>query len=283
MGDRHSTILETFRVAIFDTIPEPLLVLDHHLFVLTANEGFFEQFKVSREETIGKCVFDLGNGQWNIHELKKLLIKMLPEKSPIKGFQVTHDFPVIGKRTMLVNANEIHSSEFIPLDLILVVFEDVTDKKNWSDFIIELNKNLEISNAELKTFGHSLTHDLRAPVGIIEGFTKMILNDYGFELSDEVKGYMSRVLNSAETMDQMISGLSQLSGLSRLFVNRSTVNLSVIAENVISQLRVSEPGRAVDVSIEQELFERVEPSMFLIALTNLLKNSWKFTRKQSIV
>lgn len=277
----HRSLLETFRVAIFETIPDPLLVLDSHYNTLTANEGFYKHFKVTPEETIDRSIYEIGNGQWNIPGLKLLLEKVLPEKSVIKEFEVTFEFPSIGKRTMLVNAREISSSKFLPLDLILIAFVDVTDRKKWTDSILELNEKLKTSNEDLERLGHTLSHDLRAPVRVMAGFAKMILDDYGSELSDDLKEYISRVEHSAETMDKMISGLSQLAGLSRLPVNNISISLTDIADTIISQLKSNDPNRLVDVSIEQNMIEAVEPSMFLIVLTNLLRNSWKFTRGQS--
>lgn len=160
----HHPALEIFRIAIFDTIPNPLLVLDCNLVVLTANEGFYKQFKVTPEVTTDKNVFELGNRQWDIPELRTLLEKKLPDKLSVKEFIVTHEFPSIGKRTMSLNACEIHSSEFIPLDLILVVFEDVTDKKKWLDSLLELNERLNVTNAglvksseQLRAFSSALT------------------------------------------------------------------------------------------------------------------------------
>lgn len=281
MGVRNSTVIETFRGAIFDSINEPLLVLDSQLAVLTANEGFYNQFKVLAEETVGKGVFDIGNGQWDIPDLRRLLEKILPEKLFVKDFEVIHEFPTIGRRIMLLNANEIHSNEFIPLDLILIVFQDVTDKKNWTDSILELNKKLEDSNRELERFGHALSHDLRGPVSAMLLLSELILKEYGSELSQNIKECISKLAQSAKTMNDMISGLSELAGLSHLSVKRAMVNLSEIAEKVIMQLRMGEPNRVVDVIIDHDMIENAEPSMLLIVLTNLLKNSWKFTRDRS--
>ncbi|MBL8028601.1 MAG: PAS domain-containing protein [Fibrobacteres bacterium] len=281
MAVKNGTVIETFRGAIFDSINEPLLVLDSELSVLTANESFYDQFKVVTEETVGKCVFDIGNGQWNIPDLRRLLEKMLPEKSIVKDFEVIHEFPTLGKRVMLLNASDIHSNEFIPLDLILIVFQDVTDKKNWTNSILELNKKLEDSNMELERFGHALSHDLRGPLSAMVVLSELILNDYGSELSENMKESMIRLDQSAKTMNDMISGLSELAGLSHLSIIRTTVNLSEIADKVIMQLRMGQPNRSVDVIIQHDIIENVEPSMLLIVLTNLLKNSWKFTRDSS--
>ena len=274
-------VLETFRTAIFDTIPDPLLVLDCDLNIMTANEAFYELFRVSREEIRNRSVFDIGNGQWDIPALRHLLEKILPEKSTIQEFEVQHIFPNIGERTFLVNAREIKGGIFVPLDLILMTFLDVTNRKKWTDSLVELNQKLHAANEDLERYGHTLSHDLRAPVGAIKMFTQILLSDHGSEFSREVREYLNRVAFNADIMDQMITGLSQLAGFSRSSLSRMYVSLSDIAEKIISQLKSSEPDRTSEIEIQKNMFETVDPSMFLVALTNLLNNSWKFTRDRS--
>mgnify|MGYP001954243764 CR=1 FL=1 len=274
-------LLETFRIAIFDTIPDPLIVLDSDLNVLTANEAFYVHFKVSRDETRERSVFDIGNGQWNIPALKDLLEKILPEKSVIHEFEVSHEFPTIGERIFLVNAREIKGGLFVPLDLILVTFVDITDRKKWTDSIVELNQRLQAANEDLERYGQTVSHDLRVPVRAIKSFTEILLSDHYSELSENAKEYFDRVVFNVDIMDQMITGLSQLAGLSRSALNRIRISLSDIGEKIISQLKMSDPDRAVEVEIQRDMYETVDPSMFMVALTNIFKNSWKFTRDRS--
>lgn len=280
--EKYHSIIETFRSAIFETIPDPLLVVNPDLTVLTANDAFYKHFNVKPEEVKDRSIYDIGNGQWNIPGLKILLEKVLPEKTVVENYQVNHSFPTIGERSILLNAREIKSSDFLPLDLILMTFEDVTDRKRWTDSILELNNKLQTANNALERYDITLSHDLRAPLKTILGFSKIIMSDYSSGLSGEVKEYMDRVIYNAEVMDQMITALSQLAGLSRTPMNRIPVDLSDIAEKVISQLKISEPNRNVDVNIQTHLMENVDPSLFLVVLTNILRNSWKFTRDRDI-
>ncbi len=274
-------LLETFRTVIFDTIPDPLLVLGRDMAILTANEAFYKHFKVSREETANRSIFDIGNGQWNIPVLRSLFEKILPEKTVVQEFEVSHTFPNIGERNILVNAREIKGGMFLPLDLVLVTFLDITDRKKWTDSIVELNQKLRAVNEDLEQYGQTLSHDLRAPLRAIKGFTEILLSDYSSELSEESKEYFDRIAFNADIMDQMIVGLSQLAGLSRSALHRSYISLSDIVENVISQLKMSNPDRVVEVEIQRDLYENVDPTMFMVALTNIFRNSWKFTRDRT--
>lgn len=126
--------------AIVENIPEPLLVMDKHLRIKTANDTFYKAFRVSEEETEGKLIYDIGNGQWDIPDLRHFLEKILPEKSQLYGFEVNHKFQNIGQRTMMLNAREI-LKETSGEKLILLVISDITEKR-----IIEK----ELEKSELK-------------------------------------------------------------------------------------------------------------------------------------
>jgi two-component system CheB/CheR fusion protein len=110
--------------AIIGTIREPLLVLDEAMNVVTANKSFYSTFRVTPAETEGHLLFDLGNGQWNIPELKKLLEDVLPRKRMFEGFKVEHDFPSIGHCVMTLNARKIETGD--QKGLILLAIQETT-------------------------------------------------------------------------------------------------------------------------------------------------------------
>jgi len=109
-----------------DLLWEPFLTLTNDLRVVKANESFYEKFRVSPEQTEGKYLRDLGNGQWDIPRLRKLLEEILPVRNRIKDFAVAHTFPHLGKRKMLLNARELESSPDSQ-KFILLAIRDVTD------------------------------------------------------------------------------------------------------------------------------------------------------------
>jgi PAS domain S-box-containing protein len=122
------TAAKDYAEAIIANIHEPLLVLDKNLRIKTANHAFYKTFRVNEKETEAALVYDLGNKQWNIPELRTLLENILPEKSVFNNFEVTHTFSSIGERIMLLNAREVvnkKSSE----KLILLSIEDITERK----------------------------------------------------------------------------------------------------------------------------------------------------------
>jgi PAS domain-containing protein len=105
---------------------EPFLVLDDQLRVKTANRRFYETFKVSPEETENRFIYDLGNGQWDIQELRGLLSEVLSNHHPINDFEIDRSFPTIGRKTMELNASRFEPVNHGP-DLILLAIEDITD------------------------------------------------------------------------------------------------------------------------------------------------------------
>ena len=104
LGEESWTYIKT----VVDIVREPILVLDQDLRIMAANEPFYQTFQVEQKDTENKVVYELGNGQWNIPDLRKLLENILPKNTFFKGFEVTHDFPIIGRKIMILNAREIH-------------------------------------------------------------------------------------------------------------------------------------------------------------------------------
>jgi PAS domain S-box-containing protein len=113
---------------IIDTLEEPLLVLDQTSCVVNGNRAFFEKFLLDRDDTMGRSLFALGTHQWDIAELRRLLQEVIPKSVAIIGFEVTADFPPVGRRTMLVSARRLAHPDNNSTS-ILMVFEDVTDRR----------------------------------------------------------------------------------------------------------------------------------------------------------
>ncbi|MDA9423022.1 MULTISPECIES: sensor histidine kinase [Bradyrhizobium] len=114
---------------IVDTLEEPLLVLDQGGCVLTANRGFYETFRVARDDTVGRSLFELGNGQWDIAELRRLVGEIIPKSTAVVGYEVKCDFPTIGPRTMLVTARRLVHPDNNSTS-ILILFEDVSERRH---------------------------------------------------------------------------------------------------------------------------------------------------------
>ncbi len=146
-----------FAEMIIETAREALLVLDERLRVKVANRSFYRTFDTAAEETENQFIYDLGDGQWNIPQLRTLLEEILPEDTQVVDFEVEHDFEHIGRKTMLLNARRIDAD--INRHLILLAIQDISDRKKAEDEVHQLSARvLHLQDEERRRIAREL-HD----------------------------------------------------------------------------------------------------------------------------
>ncbi|WP_455206062.1 ATP-binding protein [Kaarinaea lacus] len=138
---------------------------------------------------------------------------------------------------------------------------------------------LEAANSELESFSYSVSHDLRAPLRSIDGFSQVILEDYADRLDDAGQDYLKRVRNASQRMGHLIDDMLTLSRLNRGVVKREPVALHEMVHEVINSLRETEPDRQVDFKMANDIRVNADPHLLRVVLENLLGNAWKFTAK----
>ena len=170
--------------------------------------------------------------------------------------------------------------------LVSAAIRDVTQRKRMEEDVQKLNEDLkqraaqlEAANKELEAFSYSVSHDLRAPLRSIDGFSNVLLEDYGEQLPNEGKNYLERVRAAAQRMAVLIDDLLNLSRVTRTPLKPRFINLSRMAEEVIQALRESQPERQVTFLVDPDLMVEGDPNLLHIVLENLLGNAWKFTSK----
>jgi PAS domain S-box-containing protein len=173
--------------------------------------------------------------------------------------------------------------------LISSAIRDITERRRTHDNIRRLNKELEARNAELGTmnkelesFSYSVSHDLRAPLRAIDGFSLALLEDCQDKLDSEGKAHLERIRTAATRMGYLIDDLLKLARIARSEPVLDNVDLSGLAEEVVSQLRTLEPGRRVTIDIKPGLLAIGDRHLLRAMLENLLGNAWKFTSKRSL-
>ncbi|HET6975642.1 MAG TPA: PAS domain S-box protein [Pyrinomonadaceae bacterium] len=170
--------------------------------------------------------------------------------------------------------------------LVSGAIRDITDRKRFEVSLQEknlelenANTQLEATNRELEAFSYSVSHDLRAPLRGIDGFSQVLLEDHGEQLNDEGKDALMRVRASAQRMAELIDNLLNLSRMTRSELSHETISLTTIAKTVADELKRIEPARVVDFVIEDDLTVNGDPRLLRIAIENLFDNAWKFTSR----
>lgn len=156
---------------------------------------------------------------------------------------------------------------------------DVTERKHAHLALAERTADLKIVNAELESFNYSVSHDLRAPLRAIDGFSQALFEDYGELLDETGRGYLKRIRSAAERMNGLIDDLLKLSRFSNALLKQQQVNLSGLAQEIITNLQAEEPERKVAVHVQENITVPGDEGLLNIALENLIGNAWKFTNK----
>jgi len=171
------------------------------------------------------------------------------------------------------------------------VTRDITERKEAEENIHRLNvelerkviertAELEAANRELEAFSYSVSHDLRAPLRSIDGFSQALLEDYADQMDDQGRSDLQRVRAATQRMAQLIDDLLNLSRITRSEMRRQTVDLSALARSTAAQLQGAQPERQVEFHIADGVVAHGDERLLQIVLENLLGNAWKFTGKQ---
>jgi signal transduction histidine kinase len=201
----------------------------------------------------------------------------VPVSGPMEIARVAEDF------NQMIAARREKEMEIKKLNAELEkrVQERTAELEKTNTALTARSKELEAANKELEAFCYSVSHDLRAPVRTIGGFTKVLSESYTHQLDETGKDYLDRTGRAVERMTELIDDLLELSRISRSKLVLTEVNLTALAADVSSELKASAPERPITFNLQPGLVAHGDAGLLRVLIENLLGNSWKFTRKHT--
>lgn len=194
--------------------------------------------------------------------------------------------PIVASQAQGVLLVFLHGSLFIADDLALLrlLAEQSAIALDYVNLLAEqraVSAQLQATNKELESFAYSVSHDLRAPLRAVDGFSQALLEDCAGQLDDQSKAYLERVRVNVQRMGELIDALLTLSRLTRVEMNHEPVDLTGLARSIAAELEQREPQRQVEFVIEDRLLVDGDARLLQVALENLLENAWKFSSKRT--
>ena len=248
---------QTLAEAIVNTIIEPFVVLDDEFSVLAASRSFYDTFKVAPAQTQGRLLYDLGDGQWDIPALRVLLETIIPERTAMDGFEVEHDFPLIGQRTMLLNARKVVYDNS-DTSTILLAFLDVTERRQIERDKADLHEQtaelLRQKQVVLQEMQHRVANSLQIIASILLLKARTVASE---ETRDHLLDAHRRVMSVAAVQEHLhaSAGIDRIEVSEYLTTLCSSIVGSMIAEGqpiqivVVADTTMIDSARAVSIGL----------------------------------
>lgn len=268
---------------LLELAPDAILIVDRRGVIKFANCQAVNWFGYPVEEMLGQSVEMLVPDAFRaIHQSLRESYQANPLPRPMGAGLDLH----VRRKDGFELPVEISLSPLATEDGLLVtaIIRDVSDRREADRRIRELNarleertRELEAINRELEAFSYSVSHDLRAPLRGIDGFSQALLEDYGTRLDSTGQDYLRRIRAGTQRMGRLIDDLLHLSRIMRADMVMEQVDLTALAKVVAADLSAREPGRLVDFDIQPGLCGEADSHLIRVVLDNLFGNAWKFT------
>jgi two-component system CheB/CheR fusion protein len=265
--------------SIIDSQPVPILVFDANYRVKLANDIFYQKFHVSKIETEGMKVSDLGSGQWKIPQLQKLLELTLVNDETFEHFQVEYDFPNIGKKIMFLSSRRFHLAGSGETAALLVI-EDVTEQMQMQQDRLDVFHKEQKANRIKDEFLAILSHELRTPLTTILAWSQMLLK--GTLDAEKTKRAIEVVEQSAKAQGQLIDDLLDISRIQagKLHLSIQEIDPSKVLADAIESTRILASKKSIHIETHIDPSLKImlaDPIRLQQILWNLITNSIKFS------
>ncbi|MBE2283308.1 MAG: PAS domain S-box protein [Prosthecobacter sp.] len=301
--------------SLFESLPGLYLILRPDFTIVTASDAYLEATMTTREGIIGRGLFEVfpdnpddptATGESNLRaSLERVLKTGRPDTMAIQKYDVRRPDGVFEEHywspinSPLLDARRkvhyiIHRVENVT-DFVRSKAKEAADGTHSLDIrmqqmeaeifhsaqkVQEANKQLEAANKELEAFSYSVSHDLRAPVRAMDGFSRAVLEDFGPQLPADGQRYLQTIRNSAQRMGLLIDDLLTFSRLSRLPLSKRPIDTASLVRSVIEDLAPQREGRQIDIRVAALPGCEGDPALLKQVWVNLLSNAIKYTRKR---
>lgn len=270
---------------ITETIREPFIILNKDLNVVTANVAFYRKFKVNKKDTEGKRIYNLGDNQWDAPELRELLENILPAHRILNNYAVTHNFPVLGPKTILLNARQVDSKQ-----LILLAMEDVTSQWRLKIDSDELTKNLTRQRDQLQglndakdEFISMASHQLRTPATVVKQYVGMLSQGHAGKLTKEQLDMLGVANKNNERQLEIIEDLLRVAKVDagKVYLDKSSCDIGAQVQEAINGQAILFKNRKQSVVFNKpktQVVASIDQKLLLMVIENVLDNAGKYSK-----
>lgn len=300
LGQKAEAELHTLEIEYRDVFmghPAPLWIFDlQNLRIVAVNDAAIVQYGYSREEFLQMTIKDL-RPETGAAGLEGYLLSARPMHANAGIWKhrkkdgsladvevVSHELDWHGRKLRIVSATDITRRLAAERNLVALtaslenqVKERTEKARRYAHKLRERKLELEIANRDLEMFSYSASHDLKTPLAVVDIFATVLQEDFGEVLPPEARDCVQKIHAVTHGMSALVNDLMKLAKLSKHVVQKQTVNLSETAASVVALLQAQDPGRQVEVHIQQDVLVRADPGLLGIALENLIGNAWKYT------
>ena len=275
----------TYYKEITETMREPFIILSKELYVVSANLAFYKKFKVTKKATEGRRMYELGDNQWDSPELRECLERILPRKKVLNAYEITLDFPLLGRKTMLLNARQVDSKQ-----LILLAVEDITKQKmlkldsdKLTSSLIRQRDQLKRLNDAKDEFIMVASHQLRTPATAVKQYVGLLTQGYAGDVNQEQVKMLDVAYKSNERQLEIIEDLLRVAKVDagKVYLQKTSYDIGQQVERAMKEQSVLFENRKQTINYNppaEKIYVYGDSKLIFMVLENILDNAGKYSQ-----